>query len=137
MELFNRLKEFKAIYGHTNVSQLDPEYKDVGTWLNQQRAHRKGRKSRNKILTLRDDREQLLSSIGVEWDRRETKWNERMKLLIEYYDANGNFDIKQSDAKYGRLYYFIRKARKSGLKKKQFLDLQQIGFDMEGIKIIE
>lgn len=29
MELFNRLKEFKRKFGHTNVSQLDPEYKDV------------------------------------------------------------------------------------------------------------
>lgn len=137
MELFNRLKEFKSKFGHTNVSQLDPEYKDVGMWLNQQRAHRKGRKSRNKILTLRDDREQMLSSIGVEWDRRETKCNERMNLLIEYFDHNGNFNIKQSDDKYGRLYYFIRKIRKDGLKKKEYLDLQQIGFDMEGIKIIE
>jgi len=137
MHTFNRLKEFKEKYGHTNVSQLDGEHRDVGMWLNQQRAHRKGRKSRGKILTLRDDREQLLTSIGVEWDRRESKWNERMRLLIEYRDAFGNYEIRQSDKKYGRLYYFIRKIRKDGLTKKQYLDLQQMGFDMKQIKIKE
>ena len=136
-EMFQQLVEYKKKFGHTNVSQLDQDYQMLGRWLNGQRGRKKGWKSGNKVVYLRKDRENALDELGIIWNPKEHEWNERIKLLKEYKERFGHFDVKQSDEEYSTLYYFLRNLRIKGLSREKLKDLANIGLDVSEINIIE
>jgi len=38
---FQQLVEFKEVHGHCNVPQKDPKYRQLGSWVSNQRRHKK------------------------------------------------------------------------------------------------
>mmetsp|Transcript_14311 Transcript_14311/g.19953 ORF Transcript_14311/g.19953 Transcript_14311/m.19953 type:complete len:372 (+) Transcript_14311:145-1260(+) len=62
MKHFNQLKEFKAQFGHCNVTRTKAEWKSLGNWVAEQR-----RKMRQGKLT--QQQYDMLSVLGFEWDR--------------------------------------------------------------------
>lgn len=136
-DMFQQLVEYKKKFGHTNVSQLDQDYQMLGRWLNGQRGRKKGWKSGNKVVYLKKERENALDELGIIWNPKEHEWNERIKLLKEYKERFGHFDVKQSDEEYSTLYYFLRNLRIKGLSREKLKDLANIGLDVSEINIIE
>lgn len=59
---FKELEDFKKQHGHTFVSRMTAGYQQLGNWLiDQRRKFRKGKLTREQY--------DLLTSLGVEWDR--------------------------------------------------------------------
>lgn len=140
-EWFNRLielKNYKEEFGHANVSQVDPKYKKLGRWLNDQRVMKKGRKnSKGEIIYLSNEREALLEELGVIWDMKEHEWNTKLNQLKEFFDLNGHFTVKQSDKTFDGLYYWIYKIRKSGTTREKLDKLSSIGYPVDEINEID
>lgn len=138
-EMLLELKAFKETHRHANVSQLDPEHKKLGRWLNDQRLYKKGRKQKGtkQLIYLTDERRELLEEVGIIWDMKEHEWKTKLKLLSEYHQKNGDFNVKQADKEYGALYYFLRNARIKGLPRRKLNELANIGLDISELKVNE
>ena len=94
---FALFKEFKEEHGRLPYSS--ETYKDInlGSWLNTQKNSYK-----NNILT--PEREELLCSIGVEFDRTqdvifEERWQNSFALLKEFVSEHGRFPHKRETYK--------------------------------------
>lgn len=130
------LKLYKEKFGDTNVSQVNPIYKKLGKWLNEQRLYKSGKKIRDKIYFLSSERESLLNDIGVIWDPRENLWSLRLGLLEKHYKMYGHFKINQKDSEFGVLYTWVYKIKKKGTSNEKKQRLKSIGFDTSNIKIM-
>ncbi|MDA3885909.1 MAG: Helicase associated domain protein [Candidatus Delongbacteria bacterium] len=137
LEMYNQLKSYKVKFGNTNVSQLTPEYKSLGRWVNSQRVLKKGKIDKRKIYYLQKDRELLLDRIGFIWDRLDYRFNLKLVSLIKYKNKNGHFNIKPSDEGYKSLYYWLNKLKKYGIEEKRVKQLQEIGFDTSDFPVKE
>ena len=132
------LKKYKEEFGHTNVSQIDPKYKKLGRWLNDQRVYKKGRKNtKGEITYLSEEREAFLEELGVIWDMKEHEWDTKLNLLKEFYEKYGHFNVKQSDKEFDGLYYWIYNIRKKGTSKVNITKLSTINFPIDELKEIE
>lgn len=132
------LKKYKEEFGHTNVSQIDPKYKKLGRWLNDQRVYKKGRKNtKGEITYLSEEREAFLEELGVIWDMKEHEWDTKLNLLKEFYEKYGHFNVKQSDKEFDGLYYWIYNIRKKGTSKVNITKLSTISFPIDELKEIE
>lgn len=135
LEMFNQLKSYKNTYGNTNVSQLDPKNKVLGRWVNDQRCLKKGKIHKGKMLYLAKERELLLESIGFEWNRIDNELQNRVNLMIEFKKIHGHFDIKQSEAKYKALYFWLNKIKRNGTTADKLQKLKDIGYDVTNIRV--
>ena len=63
---FEELKAFKAKYGSCNVPQCDPENKQLGVWLRNQRTGFNLYKTKGKGRGMTEERIRKLESLGVE-----------------------------------------------------------------------
>lgn len=122
-EMLEQLEQYKKLKGNCNVSQLDKVYKKLGRWLNDQRVSY----SRRKLLEHRKD---LLNEIGVIWNLKEHEFDSRVKMLQEFYQKNGHFEVKQSDMEYGGLYDWLYKLIKNGTTAERKKKLEDIGFSL-------
>lgn len=123
---FQQLEQYKAKFGHCNVSQVDKVYKKLGRWLNDQRVNY----SRGKILEHRKD---LLEELGVIWNVKEHEWNSKLQMLKDFYQKYGHFDVKQSDKEFGGLYNWLFKIKKNGTSTERKKKLEEIGIDTSEI----
>jgi hypothetical protein len=130
-----QLRDYKEKFGHVNVSQLDPQYKSLGRWLNDQRVYKKGRKnSKEEVTFLSKDREAFLEDLGVIWDVKEYEWDLKLNMLKVHYSKYGHFQVTQSDAEFDGLYYWIYNIRKKGTTKAKKEKLVSIGYPSDDIK---
>jgi hypothetical protein len=135
LEMFNKLKAFKMEFGHSNVSQLDAKFKTLGRWVNDQRCYKKGKLLKGKVVYLPKERELLLESIGFEWDRIDNELQIKLNLMIEFKNIHGHFNIKQSEAKYKALYFWLNKIRRNGTSAEKLQKLKDIGYDVTNFKV--
>lgn len=128
-EYYEKLKAFKAKFGHCNASQTDtnPELKKLGVWLNTQRVLYKGRMSNGRFITMLPERIKLLEDIGVVWNKKDAEWQKGFEELREYKAKHNHFNIPQSQPS---LYYRVRRFRlkPEQLTKEQRKKLDSIGF---------
>jgi len=136
-DMLLQLKLYRDKFGNTNVSQTDPIYQKLGKWLNVQRTYKKGKLIRKKRCYLSKEREGLLNDLGVIWDFRGDIWDLRLNQLKSHYEKYGNFNIKQDDEEFGILYSWVYMIKKKGTPKERLEKLKSIGFDIQGIKIVE
>jgi hypothetical protein len=98
---YERLVDFKQLYGHCNVPQtslFDEELKqwadELGSWVSEQR-----KKYRRSKLT--DERQSMLKSINFEWSLKphkkvhdstkvDEKWHFRYLDLVEFHKVHGH-----------------------------------------------
>ena len=78
------LVAYKAIHGHTNVSQNDNENKKLGKWVNTQR----NAKTKDKLS---EERVNKLNEIGFVWDKNEADWQIKyVSIVLIYYTCFTN-----------------------------------------------
>jgi len=121
--MLQQLAEYKKIYGDCNVSQLNKEFKILGRWVNDQRLnYSKGK--------LKQHRKELLEEIGIIWNAKENKFTTKLKLLSEYHQKYGHFDVKQSDTEFAGLYDWLHMMIKKGTTEERKNKLASIGCDI-------
>jgi superfamily II DNA or RNA helicase len=125
-EMLKQLDKYKTLNGDCNVSQLDKVYKKLGRWLNDQRVSY----TRGKLLEHRKD---LLNEVGVIWNLKEQEFDSKVKLLQEFYQKNGNYEVKQSDKEFGGLYDWLYKFATKGITEVRKSKLENIGYDISKI----
>lgn len=123
---FQQLELYKEKIGHCNVSQVDKVYKKLGRWLNDQRVNY----SRGKLL---DHRKDLLEELGVIWNVKEHEWNSKLKMLEDFYQKYGHFDVKQIDKEFGGLYNWLFRIKKNGTSTERKRKLEETGFNTNEI----
>lgn len=120
--MFDKLKSFKKLNGHCVVPQIYEEDKALGRWVNDQRnKYNKG--------TLSKERIDILNSVEFVWDKKEFDWNQKFELLKEFYSKYNHFEVRQSDAGYGGLYYWLHKMKKDGVDSDKKEKLKSIGLE--------
>ncbi|MEO5571944.1 MAG: Helicase associated domain protein [Bacteroidia bacterium] len=80
---FNKILQFKAVYGHCNVPENVAEHKQLNNWVGLNRKHYRKKK-------LKPAFEQRLNEIGFEFNPVEILWEERYAALKMYYEKNGH-----------------------------------------------
>ncbi len=61
----------------------------------------------------------------------------KIKLLQEFYQKNGHFNVRQSDKEFTSLYNLIFRIKKNGTSSERIEKLRRIGFDTIEIQINE
>jgi len=127
---FGELKEYKEKFGDCNVSQFQEGYESLGSWVQNMRQAKKGRRTMN----LTDDMIDSLNDIGFEWNIQKS-FNERMKDLKEYKEKFGDCNVRSRNTDYQSLADWVvnmRKARNGKVNSKLTDDmidsLNDIGF---------
>jgi len=119
MEMFDRLKEYKAKYGDCVVPVKWTEDTKLGRWVIDQR-HRK--------FVLSDERISKLDSIGFTWKAK--NWDDMFERLLEYKLKHGDCLVPQyfkEDLKLGT-WVIHQRSRKSALSEDRIERLDAIGF---------
>ena len=111
---FEELKAFKAKYGTCNVPQCDPENKQLGVWLRNQRTGYNLYKTKGKGRGMTKERIQMLESLGVEWriNAKHVPWQQRFEELKAYAKEHGHCSIPGTDMKHKQLCVWLRNQRK-------------------------
>ena len=89
LEAIEKLKEFKAKFGHCNIELERDDYASLSAWLATQRAYKK--EGRLDVARIK-----LLDEVGVAWESGslwDTRWNEMYEQLGQYYEQHGNSDL--------------------------------------------
>jgi hypothetical protein len=84
--MFEQLKVYKAAHGDCDVPQLYAPNKQLGHWVNNQRAF----KIKN---TLPEDRIRMLNDIGFEWDPKRSAWDKNFEELKCYKAVHGDCNV--------------------------------------------
>lgn len=95
-QMFERLVQFKNLYGHCLVPNRYPDDPSLGAWVSTQRRHYKILTSGDPDTTtpMTEERASRLQSIGFSWsttDPRHVPWETRFKELLEYKAEHGTF----------------------------------------------
>lgn len=87
-EMFDKLKEFKARYGHCNVRQ---RYKNsqLGHWVNSMRG-------RKKAGELSEERIRKLEELGFIWQYRKEAWLNSYEELAKFKETYGHCNVPTS-----------------------------------------
>ena len=97
---FAELLKFKEVHGHTNVSQRTTEYKELASWVKNQR------KVNLEKSAPFADRFKRLEAIGFEWRLKKLNiWDEMFEKLLEYRKLHGDCNVPQrweEDTELGR-----------------------------------
>jgi HKD family nuclease len=115
-----QLEDFKRKNGHCNAPQ---KVNSLGRWVNDQRTLKKrGR--------LSEEKEQLLTNLGVVWDIKDNDFEIMIERLTQYKNKFGNFDVPLDyEDKQLAVYVFGIKSRGTIPERKQRLD--ELGFNWE------
>lgn len=119
---FLQVKKYKDEHGNINISQVDPIYKKLGRWLNDQRV----RKKRGKLLP---EREARLNELGMIWDLEEAKFEIRLNQLKQYFTKYGHYDVSQGDKDFPGLGAWVAQVRHRGILPSRRNKLDTIGFN--------
>ncbi len=123
---YEALKQFKAIYNHSNVPQT---YKDksLGGWVSKQRQlYSKQKLSEAKI--------KLLNAIGFDWDPANTIWQASYKALKQFKSIHNHCNVsKRYKDKSLRLWVLTQRGlyNKQKLSEAKIKLLNAIGFDWD------
>ena len=88
---YHELKKYYEEHGNIDVpfKYVTENGLKLGSWLHNQRQACKGRVKSN----ITEEQIQLLNDLGMKWDCRTEVWNEKYKILEEYYKEYGNIDV--------------------------------------------
>lgn len=134
-EKYERLKEYHAEHGNTDVPNRwkpDPEFTG---WVGQQRQRRKNGR-------IPDDQIQLLDALGFTWQHRERgSWEDRLAEVAGFKAKNGHCGIPlkyPENPKLGRFVGNTRSQRNSGkLSAERIAKLDAVGFVWEASSTAE
>jgi len=124
---YRQLVEFKKEHNHTNVPQRSGKYRELGTWVRNQRA---AKRYKRPIMA---ERAKRLDEIGFIWVLIEPmSWEKMFAALVEYQKVHKHCNVPQKAGEYKRLGKWVNTQRtryyrgKFRADRKQVLD--SIGF---------
>jgi hypothetical protein len=89
------LRQYKELHGHSRISHLDSEHRDLYSWLVVQKTqHRRMKEGEKSQMT--EERAARLEALGVEWSYRAGLWNERLRELKAFRDRHGHTQVTSS-----------------------------------------
>eukprot|EP00980_Cylindrotheca_fusiformis_P001140 scaffold318_cov110-Cylindrotheca_fusiformis.AAC.12 len=94
--MLDRLLQFQQREGHCLVphNHIEDDAR-LGRWLEtQRRLKRTGKLGSRRI--------QILEEAGVAWDARDARWNQMLKLLLQYKDREGHTQVPQNHQEEGQ-----------------------------------
>jgi hypothetical protein len=95
---YRQLMEFKKEYGHTNVPQRSGKYRELGTWVRNQRA---AKRYKRPIMA---ERAKRLDEIGFMWTLVETvSWKDMFASLVEFKKVHGHCNVPQKSREHKSL----------------------------------
>ncbi len=127
MENFEKLKKFKAEYGHCEIGFKEGDDDDLLNWVKLLRWHQ----SRGK---LEPRRKAMLDGIGFNWksEANAMRWREMYEQLKKYYAEHGDIDVPAKWKENPKLANWIsaqRQRQKSGAMLKDEIQLlSELGF---------
>ncbi len=122
---YELLSQWHAKHGHCTVNRDTPEGERLAIWVSRQRQRcKQGRLNSEKI--------RKLDALGFVWDRDAAIWENKIKQVIDYKNANGHCSPNVNDKRKGsvpRLVQSLRSARKANrLPHWVIQKLDEIGF---------
>ena len=136
---FEALVEFKRIHGHLDVPKHYPAYPRLSEWVKTQITQYHAKQDGKKHL-LSDEREKLMSDLGVQWPpkRVTTSWETRYQELLNYKQQHGHPNVPWQWKTNRPLaawvnaqrkkYVELQKGRKTNLTEENIRLLDEIGF---------
>ena len=94
MNRYSKLKEYWMEGGNCYSNLRSSPYQKLSSWAMRQRREYHNLK-RGEKSTMNPRRIELLEKIGFDWSPRETKWNARVKELIEYKKLHGDCLVRR------------------------------------------
>jgi hypothetical protein len=95
---FRQLVEFKQEHAHTNVPQRSGKYRELGTWVRNQRA---AKRYKRPIMA---ERAKRLDEIGFMWTLVETvSWKDMFASLVEFKKVHGHCNVPQKSREHKSL----------------------------------
>ena len=95
-DYYKALQSFQEKYKTCNVPNSSKEGWGLANWVKEQRKL-------NADNELPDDRKEKLDTLGFNWllfsERWDQQWNESCKLVLEYYETNGDFNVPRTNKK--------------------------------------
>ena len=128
-EGFNRLVDYKSVYGDVNVPQgyVTDDGHNLGVWANNQRiAMSKGKLSEEQIKQLED--------LGFVWNVFDHQWQQGFDRLVAYKSVHGDVNVPVGHVtddgyKLGSWVYEQRRSMSKGkLSEEQIKQLEDLGF---------
>ena len=142
---FDALVEFKRVHGHLEVPKPYPSYPRLPDWLRAQKSYYIFKQD-GKPNYMSDEREKLLSDLGVNWPPKRviTSWETRYQELLNYRRQYGHVNVPWRWTTNRPLaawvnaqrkkYVDMQKGRKSNLTQEQIRLLDEIGFRWQANK---
>jgi hypothetical protein len=94
-ERLNELADYRKIHGNCNVPHNYSENSKLANWVGTQRTqytlHLEGKKSQMTSFRIQE-----LESLGFEWDRQGTAWEDRLSALVNYRKMHGHCNVPHS-----------------------------------------
>jgi len=138
--LIDKLIEFKAKYGHTNIPIHSKDFAKLGKLVNRYRGvYKNGIKQLDGEIIhkglgrLKQKEIAKLDSLGFIWQARKRNWNEYFDEAKIYYEENGHLNVQQPEN--GPLYRWVYKIRKNpdSLTAKQNEKLNSLNVNLKDI----
>ena len=119
----DKLKNFKSEFGHVNVP-ITWEDKSLGKWV----SHLREDKKNDKLDPVQIEE---LENLGIIWNPFEHRWNEKYKLLREYWTINKNCNVTKTDDKVLHIWVMNTRQqnRRGKLSEERITKLNKINFD--------
>ncbi|MFZ4596312.1 MAG: helicase associated domain-containing protein, partial [Verrucomicrobiaceae bacterium] len=104
-EMYDRLKQYHAENGHSDVPAKWNKDRKLAGWLSAQRQRRKkGQMTEDEI--------RLLDSLGVTWRSRDVgTWEDRLAELVLFKERNGHCNAPKSCSEFPKLGGFVNAMR--------------------------
>jgi hypothetical protein len=137
-ERLNELADYRKIHGNCNVPHNYSENSKLANWVGTQRTqytlHLEGKKSQMTSFRIQE-----LESLGFEWDRHGTAWEDRLSELADYRKIHGhsnvphsyidNFKLAQWVATQRTQYRFYQEGKTSSMSAFRIQALESLGCD--------
>ncbi|MDB8542794.1 Helicase associated domain protein, partial [Turicibacter sanguinis] len=125
-QMYQQLREFFEINGHSNAPKRCTENKALGYWVGTQRkAYKEG--------SLPEDKIELLNELNFDWNSLETHWNQMYQQLKEFFIENNHCNVPDRYTENKILGTWVinqRKAYKEGMLSEDRIELlNELNFD--------
>jgi hypothetical protein len=91
----SELADYRKLHGHCSVPYNNSENSKLATWvINQGRQYRLHQDGEKSNMTL--SRMHKLESLGFEWDKRGSAWEDRLSELADYRKIHGHCNVPKN-----------------------------------------
>ena len=139
-EKFHKLLEFRQKHGHCRIPHNWKVDIALAQWVKRQRYQLK-LKQDGKRSTMTRERQELLDSIGFEWNAHEASWDERFKELQIFKSRHGHCDVPTRDKENPKLSIWVKSQRRqyklfrmgqpSSMTAERLQKLSELGFEWD------